>query len=144
MSKFKESVIRIVSLIPHGKVVSYGQVALYVGIPRAARQVGWILNQLEEKVSVPWWRVVNNEGRISIKGSMYTAEDQRKLLRREGLEVKKDLTLDIEKYRFIPSVGLLDDLGLDSIYLGIISRKIPYSNYFPKRKLAKLVKKVQK
>ena len=67
MSKFKEKVIEVVSLIPFGKVVSYGQVALYIGIPRAARQVGWMLNRMEGDVQIPWWRVVNNQGRISIK-----------------------------------------------------------------------------
>ncbi len=144
MSKFKEKVIEVVSLIPFGKVVSYGQVALYIGIPRAARQVGWMLNRMEGDVQIPWWRVVNNQGRISIKGSKYTAEDQRELLVEEGIRVNDDLTLVIEKYRFVPHQNLLEELGLDSIYLSMISSKIPYSNYFPKGRLAKLTKKVQK
>ena len=46
MSKFKDGVIKVVNLIPYGKIVSYGQVALYLGLPRAARQVGWVLNGL--------------------------------------------------------------------------------------------------
>ena len=132
-SKFKERVIKIVSMVPYGKVVSYGQVALYIGIPRAARQVGWTLNRMEGVENIPWWRVVNNQGRISIKGSKYTAEDQRKLLLEEGVAVKEDLTLDIEKYRFVPNQNLLEKLGVDSVYLEMISTKIPYSNYFPKR-----------
>ena len=51
--------------IPYGRVVSYGQVAAYVGVPRGARQVGWTLRRLED-IDIPWWRVINNEGRISI------------------------------------------------------------------------------
>ena len=85
MSKFKAGVIKFVRLVPRGKVVSYGQVALYLGLPRAGRQVGWVLNKLEKSVIVPWWRVVNTLGRISIKGSYYSADDQKKLLMSESL-----------------------------------------------------------
>jgi len=131
-NKFKEGVIKIVQKIPRGRVVSYSQVALYLGLPRAAREVGWILNQLEENTPIPWWRVVNNKGRISIKGSRYSAEDQRKLLRDEGILVKDDLTFDIEKYRFIPDMGFINNLKLDPIYLEMIGRKIPYSKVLPK------------
>lgn len=113
-------------------MVSYGQVALYIGIPRSGRQVGWVLNRVEEKIKIPWWRVVNNQGRISIKGSRYTAADQKNLLINEGIEVKEDLTFDITKYRFIPSRLLLEELGLDPFYIQSISSKIPYSNFFPK------------
>ena len=127
MSKFKEQIIKVVNIIPFGKVVSYGQVALYVGMPRAARQVGWILNGLEGNTPVPWWRVVNNEGRISIKGSRYSAEDQRKLLIKEGVEVEEDLTFDINKYRFSPDEKFVKKLELDPIYLEMIAGKISYN-----------------
>src|SRR3972149_6610734 len=100
MSKFKEAVINVVRKIPNGKVVSYGQVALYIGMPRAARQVGWILNKTEGVLEIPWWRVVNNEGRISIKGSKYSANDQRERLLSEGIKVTRDFTFNIEEYRF--------------------------------------------
>lgn len=127
MSKFKESVIEVVRMIPEGKVVSYGQVALYVGVPRAARQVGWILNQLEEKVQVPWWRVVNNEGRISIKASKYTADDQKRLLVKEGIKVDDDFSFDIDKHRFVPDENFVKKLELDPLYLEMASDKIPYN-----------------
>lgn len=127
MSKFKEAVIDVVRKIPEGKVVSYGQVALYIGAPRAARQVGWILNSLEEREPVPWWRVVNNEGRISIKGSKYSADEQRELLIREGIEVKGDLTFDIERFRFRPSLGFIRRLELDPFYLNVVLRKLSFS-----------------
>lgn len=138
MSDFKKQVIKVVSLIPYGKVVSYGQVALYVGMPRAARQVGWILNQLEERVSVPWWRVVNNQGRISIKGSKYSAEDQKKLLLQEGIQVSQDLAFDMDKYRFTPDSLFIKRLELDPIYLGMLSKKVPYSKGYKNDKKAKL------
>src|SRR3989304_10327347 len=102
MSKFKDGVIKVVSKVPYGKVVSYGQVALYIGVPRAARQVGWTLNRMEGVEKIPWWRVVNNQGRISIKGSKYSANEQRNLLLQENIAVSADMTFDIEKYRFLP------------------------------------------
>lgn len=99
---FKQSVLEQVKQIPYGKVASYGQIALYAGSPRAARQVGWILNKMEEsETSLPWWRVVNNSGRISIKGSAYTAIDQKLRLENEGIKIDNDFTFDIKKYRWL-------------------------------------------
>lgn len=99
---FKQKVIGVVSKIPYGSVASYGQVALYCGAPRAAREVGWTLNRMENIDEVPWWRVVNNTGRITIKGSSFSADMQRKLLRSEGLIISDDFTFDIEHYRWKP------------------------------------------
>lgn len=129
MSKFKEGVIKVVKLVPYGKVVSYGQVALYIGVPRAARQVGWVLNRLGQTALVPWWRVVNNKGRISIKSSRYTAYDQRELLCREGVRVHDDLTFNIKRYRFVPNEDFIKKLELDPLYLEIIADKIPFLNH---------------
>jgi len=101
MSPFKHAVLEIVKLIPFGKVASYGQVAAYAGSPRAARQVGWILNRNESNQDIPWWRVINNKGRITIKGARFAdAELQRKLLQSERVKVSEKLELDIEKYRW--------------------------------------------
>lgn len=98
---FKEKVMQAVGKVPRGKVVSYGQVAAECGSPRAARQVGWILHTLDGNNSVPWWRVINNLGYISIKGNvMSTPLAQKKFLEDEGVEVGKDLKIDIEKYRY--------------------------------------------
>ncbi len=113
MSKFTEKVIQVVRLVPYGTVVSYGQVAIMVGIPRAAIQVGAVLNGLEETVPVPWWRVINNSGKITIKGSLYTPLDQKKKLEEEGIKVTNTFELDIEKYRFRPSIDILESLKLD-------------------------------
>jgi len=100
---FKQKVLAVVSKIPYGFVASYGQVALYCGAPRAAREVGWTLNRMEGTDEVPWWRVVNNTGRISIKGSQYSADMQRKLLQAEGVVIADDFTFSIEDYRWKPT-----------------------------------------
>lgn len=97
---FKEQVVEAVRKIPRGKVVSYGQVAAVVGKPRAARQVGWALHTLDGDDSIPWWRVINNLGYISIKGNMMsTPLAQKNYLQSEGVEVTDDLQINIEKYR---------------------------------------------
>jgi len=99
-------------------------------MPRAARQVGWILNGLDGKIPIPWWRVVNNKGYLSIKGSMYTAQDQRETLVKEGVEINDDFTFDIEKYRFSPTDDFIKQLELDPGYLEQIADKVPYSKSF--------------
>jgi len=123
MSKFKDNVIKIVRLIPKGKVVSYGQVALMCGIPRAAIQVGWVLHLCGDDGITPWWRVINNQGRISTKCIEHNANFQKKLLEKEGIEVKKNLDIDINKYRWRPSIKVLDKLQLSEECIFTIQEK---------------------
>jgi methylated-DNA-protein-cysteine methyltransferase-like protein len=123
-SLFKSRVLEVIRMVPYGKVASYGQIALFVGAPRAARQVGWILNASEGKVDLPWWRIVNNAGRISIKGTKYNDRElMRKLLRAEGVDVKEDMTFAIEEYRFRPDPTLLKNMELSESYLeGLVEK----------------------
>jgi methylated-DNA-protein-cysteine methyltransferase-like protein len=116
MSPFKDSVISIIRMIPQGKVASYGQIAAYVGLPRAAREVGWILRGSKE--DMPWWRVLNNAGKISIEGNM-TADKvlQRKLLENDGVEVLEDFTLNMELYRWRLDAEVIKQLQLDDEYI---------------------------
>lgn len=100
---FRQQVLQFIAAVPKGKVVSYGQVAAACGRPRAARVVGGILRGLKEKEykKVPWWRVVNNQGFLSIKGNWTASkETQAQLLRREKVKVGKNFTLDMGKYRY--------------------------------------------
>ena len=98
---FKEKVINFVKKIPKGRVASYGQAASAAGSPRAARQVGGILKSLEPNTGIPWWRVVNNKGVISIKGNWTATKDlQKVLLVKDGVKVSEDFTLDMNKYRY--------------------------------------------
>jgi len=102
MDNFRQQVIAFVKKIPKGKVASYGQVAAACGHPRAPRQVGAILRGLNiSDGKIPWWRVVNNKGLISIKGNWTaTKELQRDLLVKEGIKVSDGFILDMEKYRY--------------------------------------------
>jgi methylated-DNA-protein-cysteine methyltransferase-like protein len=124
MSEFKNAVIYTIQQVPFGQVASYGQIAAYVGVPRAARQVGWILNQSEGKVELPWWRIVNNQGRISINGTDFNSPLlMKQMLEKEGVDVDDDYTFDIEKYRFRPSKDLLRSWQLADEYIDAICAK---------------------
>jgi len=98
MLTFKDKVISTVKSIPKGKVLSYGAVASMAGSPRAARQVGFILRQADPG-SLPWWRVVNSKGQVSIKGNLEASKElQKKLLEEEGVVVDNNYKLDLVKY----------------------------------------------
>jgi methylated-DNA-protein-cysteine methyltransferase-like protein len=98
---FRERVLTVVRAIPPGRVAAYGQVALWVGSPRAARQVGGVLHGLRDSDGdVPWQRVVNASGGIStFKVGM--GELQVALLRAEGVEVGEH-GVDLARYGFSP------------------------------------------
>jgi len=123
MTQFQQAVLAVVRLIPKGKVVSYGQVAAYIGAPRAARQVGWAMRSLQDAPDFPWWRVLNNAGRISIKGNQYSsAQQQREHLEAEDVIVGHNFLLDIKTYRFKPKPNRLASLALSAEYMASIKR----------------------
>ncbi len=84
---FFERVYLLVRQIPKGKVATYGQIAALLGHPRAARTVGWALASLhgDQTRLVPWQRVINHAGRISISRIDVTPQLQRQLLEDEGV-----------------------------------------------------------
>lgn len=71
--------------IPRGRVATYGQIAALAGIPGRARQVGYALHALKSATAVPWQRVVNAAGAISLP-PMHGGITQRMLLEREGVQ----------------------------------------------------------
>lgn len=97
-ANFFEDVYRIVSMIPPGRVVTYGQVANYLGNPRAARTVGWALSSLPAGRDVPWHRVINSQGLISGPCNTRRANEQRALLQEEGIVFDEAGRLDLGRY----------------------------------------------
>jgi methylated-DNA-protein-cysteine methyltransferase-like protein len=77
-------IYRVVGRIPVGRVATYGLIARLAGRPGAARTVGWALSALPDESDVPWWRVLNASGRISLAANHHGAV-QRALLLREGV-----------------------------------------------------------
>lgn len=104
MGKFRDRVIEIVGAVPRGNVVTYGQVALLAGAPRAARQVGMVLHGLGESENVPWQRVINSQGKLSTY-RIGAGELQRKLLEVEGIEFDGEDRVDLPRFRWDPDPG---------------------------------------
>ena len=90
---FPQRVWQIVASIPEGYVTTYGDVARLAGCPRAARQVGGVLKRL------PWHRVVNRHGAISLTGP--DLQRQRQALLSEGVQVSGSGQIDLQKYRWV-------------------------------------------
>lgn len=88
----------MVRRIPFGRATSYGAVAAYLGAPRAARGVGYALSALPSGSDVPWWRVVNRNGEISIKGAPGMPALQRTLLESEGVRFDARGRIDLERF----------------------------------------------
>ncbi len=104
MPNFYEQVYAVVRRIPRGKVTSYGRIAQMLGRPRAARAVGYALNALKDKqddavyAAVPWQRVINSQGRISIVNRENSPNRQAELLREEGVVVNENLRVNLDVY----------------------------------------------
>lgn len=59
-------ILEVIALIPYGKVASYGQIAKLAGLPKHARLVGYVLKHLDKESQIPWYRVINSQGGISV------------------------------------------------------------------------------
>jgi methylated-DNA-protein-cysteine methyltransferase-like protein len=95
MAGFFDQVYWLVRQVPRGRVVSYGAVARMLGRPRAARTVGWALSSLPAGSDVPWHRVVNSRGSISLDryGGL-----QRALLEEEGVVFSERGAVDFGRF----------------------------------------------
>lgn len=95
---FFNTVHRMVRRIPRGRVTTYGHIAALCGKPRAARTVGWALHALPAGTDVPWQRVINARGGISIAKVGLPPALQRALLEAEGVEFTPDGMVDLRRW----------------------------------------------
>ena len=95
-STFFQAVYEIVGQIPRGSVASYGQIAHLLGVPRAARQVGWAMRSCLD--SLPWQRVVKADG--SIAGGGWSAL-RRARLEEEGVPFLPDGRVDMKRCQWL-------------------------------------------
>ncbi len=93
---FTDRVRAVIKQVPYGRVVSYGRVAVLSGSPRSARQVAWILSRDSEKFDLPWHRVINASGRISLPGR--SGDLQKALLEAEGIVFSPSGTVSLKKF----------------------------------------------
>ena len=100
----------VVNEVPEGRVVTYGQVAALAGLPRHARQVGYALHALPDGTDVPWQRVVNARGEISLRAEPGREGLQRAILEAEGVEFDASGRIDLRRFRWDPDC---DDWGQD-------------------------------
>lgn len=95
---FRLKVIQLTKQIPFGKVTTYGTLATLAGVPRGARLIGGILHLVGEEQYLPWYRVINRHGFISIKCFDHPKQLQKALLEQEGVEVSADFMIDLDKF----------------------------------------------
>ena len=101
-----ETIWRLVADIPRGRVATYGQIARMVGYHNGARTVGWALRALPDRRlvrgrPVPWHRVINAQGTISLRGGDgAAAARQAARLRREGVVLLAGGRIDLGRYRW--------------------------------------------
>jgi methylated-DNA-protein-cysteine methyltransferase-like protein len=87
VTAFHRAVYRLVRGIPRGRVATYGQIAAMLGWPRAARAVGYAMRHCPP--DLPWHRVVNASGGISVRANVAGMVTQRLRLEQEGVSVRR-------------------------------------------------------
>lgn len=100
---FFRRVAEVIKKIPRGKVATYGQIAALAGNPRAARQVAWVLHSASDKERLPWQRVINRAGTISLpRYGGY--ELQKALLVKEGVKFDGTDCVDLVRFQWKPKI----------------------------------------
>jgi methylated-DNA-protein-cysteine methyltransferase-like protein len=88
--------------IPRGRVATYGQVAELAGLPGHARQVGYALHALPEGTLVPWHRVLNARGTLSLRRDSGGEISQRLRLEREEVRFDAGGRVALDRVRWVP------------------------------------------
>ena len=103
-----DEIYAVVMTIPAGRVATYGQVAELAGLSRHARQVGYALRRLPVDSAVPWHRVVNAGGEISLRSAAVceseneSENEQRLLLEDEGVRFDGRGRIHLREFRWNP------------------------------------------
>src|SRR5690606_35252387 len=84
----REAVWQVLAAIPPGRVTSYGQLARMAGLGRGARLVGRWLGQLPDDTRLPWHRVLNSQGQLSLPADHPAGREQLQRLLAEGAVVR--------------------------------------------------------
>ena len=90
----------VVGEIPRGRVATYGQIAELAGIPRQARRIGYALSALPPDSNVPWHRVINARGEISLRTAGGSENLQKRLLKQEGVRFDRDGRIPLDQFRW--------------------------------------------
>jgi methylated-DNA-protein-cysteine methyltransferase-like protein len=98
---------KVVTRIPKGRVATYGQIARLAGLGGQARLVGYAMHALPAGTRVPWQRVINAQGTISLPGR--SALRQRELLEKEGVRFDARGRIDLDRFLWQPRTTRDDD-----------------------------------
>ncbi len=100
MDQFLAQIFAVIHQIPHGKVSTYGEIARMAGYPGYARHVGKALGNLPKDSKLPWFRVINSKGKMSLTGPDW--DRQRERLVAEGIAVSTEGRISLKKYKWQP------------------------------------------
>ena len=113
-SSLHETIYRVVRTIPPGVVATYGQVATVVGC--GPRLVGYAMASLPAGSDIPWQRVINSQGRISIRSDGMPDSRQRRLLVGEGIVFDARGRVDLKQFGWDgPDWALVHEAGLNPL-----------------------------
>jgi methylated-DNA-protein-cysteine methyltransferase-like protein len=97
LSESYRRIYDLVRQVPAGKVTTYGQIAGMLGTC-TARQVGYAMHSVKPADDVPWHRVVNSRGMVSVRSGGERPPEQRAMLESEGVEFDARGRIDLEKF----------------------------------------------
>ena len=111
--------VAVIKAIPEGKILTYSGVANLISAPGCARHVSFILSSSSKKYKLPWHRVINSQGRISLNlNNGYHIQKRR--LQKENIEFINE-KIDLNEHEWKPTKTLLKKI------LKGLPRHIPYS-----------------
>ncbi|MFC1529595.1 MGMT family protein [Gemmatimonadota bacterium] len=97
-----QRIYAVITRIPEGRVATYGQIARLAGFGGHARMVGYALHALPSGSAVPWHRVINAQGKISLRSDGDFALIQRGLLEQEGIEFSGSGRISLDRFGWRP------------------------------------------
>ncbi|WP_028081262.1 MGMT family protein [Solimonas soli] len=108
-SEINERIWAVIARIPQGRVATYGQVAAEAGFPRQPRRTAQALRAVPDDLKLPWYRVINAQGKLSFEPGSKAYRLARRSLEAEGVVFVRD-KIDFERYRWQPrsAAPLLD------------------------------------
>lgn len=106
-NNFFDRVYEVTSLIPFGRITSYGAIARYIGSGKSARMVGWALNVSHTKPGfIPAHRVVNQFGLLTGKHHFGNSSTMQQLLENEGMIIENNCILNFKEKFWDPAIEL--------------------------------------
>ena len=98
-----QQIWQVIAQIPEGKVSTYGDIARFAGLPGCARRVGRSLTILPQGSLIPWYRVINAQGRISLPYGSAGQYRQRERLEAEGIVFRANKSINLSLFRWDPA-----------------------------------------